>query len=326
MISATNILIVGVIVIALVYLWYGKRGQGAGSGPAALTTYTRDLTEAARRGTIDPVVGREKEVARAIEILSRRSKNNPLLLGHPGVGKTAIAEGLAVRIIKDDVPDDLRGKKVLSLDLVGLISGTKYRGEFEGRIKSLLAEVISLHRQVILFIDEIHMLAQAKGGEGSLNVSDILKPALARGELQVIGATTPEEYETYIRPDETLDRRFQPIEILEPSVEQTLGILHGIKPVYEKYHQVKYTDGALRAAIELSAAFTKKRYLPDRAIDLMDEVGAHVKINASAATKNAAGLAYAAGESVSKRGGAPGASPPTVTEEDVRKIVEDWKD
>ncbi len=286
------------------YLFFSRRRSG-GAPPSAgpmLAQFTRDLTEAARQGTIEPVVGREREIARTIEILSRKTKNNPLLLGQPGVGKTAIAEGLALKIAQGEVPDDLKGKRVLALDLTGLISDTKYRGEFEKRVKGLLAELAAAHRHIILFIDEVHTLAQAKGAEGSLNVSDIFKPALARGDLMVIGATTPEEYEQYLRHDETLDRRFQSIMIPEPSPEETLTILQGIRPVYEAFHHVRYADEALQAAIDLSDEFAGKRFLPDRAIDLIDEAGARVKI---------------------LRPGA--ADAPEVTAEDIRAVVEEEK-
>ena len=325
--TSQTLLLVAIAVAALLYYFYSKnRGASptGGDSRAILAKFTRDLTEAARRQTIEPVVGRESEIARTIEILSRRTKNNPLLLGEPGVGKTAIAEGLAVKIVRGEVPDELKSKRVLSLDLVNLISDTKYRGEFEKRVKALVDEIIAAKRQVILFIDEVHMLAQAKGAEGSLNVADVLKPALARGELQVIGATTPGEYETSIHPDETLDRRFQPILVPEPSPEETLRILRGIRQVYEKYHRVHYTDEALTAAISLSEEFAKKRFLPDRAIDLIDEAGARVKIAASKTASGAVGLAHAAGERVRKQQEDAGRVP-DVTADDVRQVVEEWK-
>jgi ATP-dependent Clp protease ATP-binding subunit ClpA len=279
----TSIIIIVVLVAGGVYYYLKKKKDDVGGGASGgvLITYTRDLTEAARQEKIDPVIGRQHEIDRVVEILSRKSKNNPLLIGPPGVGKTAIAEGLALKIVNKQVPDALAEKRVMSLDLPSMIAGTKYRGEFEKRIKGLLEEITASRTEIILFIDEVHMLAQAKGAEGAINVSDIIKPALARGELHVIGATTQKEYETSIQPDETLDRRFQPVMVNEPSHEETLEVLRGIRSIYEKFHGVRYTDEALTAAIDLSAQFAKKRYLPDRAIDLMDEAGAHVKIRAA---------------------------------------------
>jgi len=314
----------GIALVAATYAFMSKKAGGATGSRSILTSFTRDLTDAAAKGTLSPVVGRESEIARAIEILSRRTKNNPLLLGEPGVGKTAIAEGLALKIVQGDVPQDLRGKRVLALDLVGLMSDTKYRGEFEKRLKSLVDEIVAAHRNVILFIDEVHMLAQAKGAEGSLNIADVLKPALARGEMQVVGATTPEEYDVSIRPDETLDRRFQPILVPEPSHEETMIILRGIRDVYGKYHRVTYTDDALKAAIDLSVEFAAKRFLPDRAIDLIDEAGARVKIESSKRAEVAARMAFRAGEQVRNKAPDP-AHVPEVTEDDIRRIVDEWK-
>jgi ATP-dependent Clp protease ATP-binding subunit ClpA len=264
-----------------------------------LANFTRDLTDAAKKGMIQPVVGRSQEVARTIEILCRKTKNNPLLLGEPGVGKTAITEGLAVSIARGEVPDILKNKRLLALDLTSLISDTKYRGEFEKRVRGLVEEVRAAGRQVILFIDEIHMLAQARGAEGSLNVADILKPALARGELLVIGATTPGEYRQYI----TLDRRFQPILVPEPSEAESLILLKGIRDIYGKFHGVRYDDQALELAVKLSKEFAPTRFLPDRAIDLVDEAGARVKIEASHGARHAAALAYFAGEDAANRRG-----------------------
>lgn len=322
--SPSGIFIV-VAVIALAYAAYSsKRGSSSNGARDILAAFTRDLTDAAQKGTLSPVIGRESEIERTIEILSRRTKNNPLLLGEPGVGKTAIAEGLALRMVQGQVPEDLKTKRVLALDLVGLMSDTKYRGEFEKRIKALVDEIVSTHRSVILFIDEVHMLSQAKGSEGSLNIADVLKPALARGELQVIGATTPEEYETSIHPDETLDRRFQAITIPEPTPEETMKILIGIRDVYEKFHNVRYTDDALMAAIVYSSEFAKKRFLPDRAIDLVDEAGARVKIHSSEKHIHAVGLAFTAGEMARKKTHDPNEIP-EVTEADMQQIIEEWK-
>ncbi len=283
--SLSPITIVGVIlVIGALILWdRAKKGKSSpipGAGSSILETYTNDLTKAAEEGHLDPVIGRENEIERVIHILSRRRKNNPLLLGEPGVGKTAIIEGLARRIHKGYVPDTLKNKRVLSLDLTGIISGTKYRGEFEKRMQQLTSEIESMGRKIILFIDEMHMIEQASGAEGAMNVSDILKPALARGDLQAVGATTWKEYEKFIKPDDALNRRFQPVLVGEPTNEDTFAILKGIKNVYEKFHHVTIPDETLMSAITLSEAITD-RYLPDKALDLLDEASAKVSIDAA---------------------------------------------
>ena len=256
-----------------------KLGGGASSA-RVLDIYTVDLTAKAKKGEIDPVVGREEEIERMIQILSRRKKNNPILIGAAGVGKTAIVEGLALRIVTSDVPLSLRDKRVLALNLADMIGGTKYRGEFEERVKKLVDEIIIQRRNIILFIDEIHTLIQTKGTEGAMNVGDILKPALARGELQSIGATTTEEYAKYFKTDEALVRRFQIVEVGEPTPEQTIEILKGIKKEYEDHHRVEFTDEAIEAAVTLSHQYIKGRLLPDKAIDLMDEAGAMVNLKA----------------------------------------------
>lgn len=245
-----------------------------------LDRFAIDFTEKARRGGFDPIIGRDKEVEKTIQILSRRGKNNVLLVGDPGVGKTAIAEGLAQRIVLGDVPDHLDNKRVLSLEISNLLSGTKYRGEFEERAQAIVREIIASNRTIILFIDEIHSLIQSKGTEGSVNFTDILKPALARGDMQMIGATTFAEYEQYIRTDSSLERRFQPVEILEPSDDQALAILRGVKDKYRDYHKVEFTDEALKAAVAITKKLVKERKLPDKAIDAMDEAGAMVRVNA----------------------------------------------
>lgn len=258
-----------------------KRTPGAGGGntPApTLARYCRDLTSQAQAGKLDPVIGRTQEIERVIQVLSRRTKNNPVLVGKPGVGKTAIAEGLALAIIAGKVPHVLREKKVLALDLPGLISGTKYRGEFEQRLKKISDEIIAADRKIILFIDEIHTLAEAGGAEGAIDADDILKPALARGDLQVIGATTSEEYKQFIQKDITLDRRLHPILVDEPTPEETKVILQGIRKKYEQFHKVRITDEAIDAVIEFSAKFIKDKSFPDKAIDLMDEAASKVSI------------------------------------------------
>ena len=235
-----------------------------------LAEFTRDLTEAARAGKLDPVIGREKEIQRVIQILSRRTKNNPVLIGEPGVGKTAIAEGLAERIASGDVPEELLDKKILSLDLSGMVAGTKYRGEFEERIKNTLAEVKKAGN-VILFIDELHTIVGAGSAEGAVDAANIIKPALGRGEIRVIGATTLNEYRKYIEKDAALERRFQPVTVNEPNIEDTLKILQGIAHYYEQFHGVSIPQGVLRQAVLLSERYITDRYLPDKAIDLIDE-------------------------------------------------------
>ena len=244
----------------------------------ALARYGKDLTDLARRGKMDPVIGRNEEVRRVIQVLSRRTKNNPVLIGDPGVGKTAIAEGLAQRIASGDVPESLKEKQVLSLDLGALIAGAKYRGEFEDRLKAVLKEIAEANGQIILFIDELHTLVGAGGAEGAMDASNMLKPALARGELRCIGATTLDEYRKYVEKDAALERRFQPVFIGEPSVEDTIAILRGLKERYEVHHGVKIQDAALVAAATLSQRYIADRFLPDKAIDLMDEAASKLRI------------------------------------------------
>jgi ATP-dependent Clp protease ATP-binding subunit ClpC len=243
-------------------------------GSSTLGQYSRDLTDAAKRGELDPVIGRSAEVERVVSILARRSKNNPVLIGEPGVGKTAIVEGLAQRIALGDVPAALREKRVLALSLGPLVAGTKYRGEFEGRVKRILDEIKRAGRDIILFIDELHTLVGAGAAEGSLDLSSMIKPELARGELQCIGATTFDEYRKYIESDAALERRFQPVQVNEPSIEQTVAILRGLRPKYAAHHNVQIDDEALEAAAALAARYIADRYLPDKAIDVVDEAAA----------------------------------------------------
>ena len=248
-----------------------------------LEEFTRDLTEAARQGKLDPVIGRDKEIQRVVQILSRRAKNNPVLIGEPGVGKTAIAEGLAQRIAAADVPEELLNKKLLSLDLSGMVAGTKYRGEFEERIKNALDEV-KKDGNVILFIDELHTIVGAGSAEGAVDAANILKPALSRGEIRVIGATTLNEYRKYIEKDAALERRFQPVTVGEPTPEDTIAILKGLRDKYEAHHKLTITDEALEAAVTLSRRYISDRFLPDKAIDLMDEAASQVRMKAESAS------------------------------------------
>ena len=253
-------------------------GEDSVGNTPMLDKYSRDLTRMAAAGKLDPVIGRETEIGRIIQILSRRTKNNPCLIGEPGVGKTAIVEGLAQRIVEGTVPETIAGKRVLVLDLSGMVAGSKYRGEFEERIKKVIAEVMD-HPGVLLFIDELHTIIGGGGAEGAMDASNILKPSLARGEIQIIGATTIAEYRKYIEKDTALERRFQPVTVDEPTEEETLEILRGLRPYYEKHHQVKITDDALDAAVHMSVRYLNDRFLPDKAIDLIDEAAAKVRLN-----------------------------------------------
>ena len=273
-----------------------------------LDLYAKDLTKLAAEGKLDPVVGRSHEIQRVIQILSRRTKNNPVLIGNSGVGKTAIVEELANEIAKGEVPDLLKEKRVLALDLSGLVAGTKYRGEFEKRLKAVMDEIIAAKRNIILFIDELHTLAEAGEATGAINASDILKPALARGELQAVGATTPSDYEKSIVKDVTLERRFQPIHINEPSADQTINILKGLRPRYEKYHQVRISNEAIESAVKLSGQCLKDRYFPDKAIDLVDEAAAKVRLSA---------VTHPEKYKEEK---------PLVTEKDIGEIISEWSE
>lgn len=254
----------------------GKR-QAAPKSTPTLDSLAKDLTESAREGEIDPVIGRDKEIERVIQVLSRRTKNNPVLIGEPGVGKTAIAEGLAHKIVTNEIPETLRDKRVMTLDMGTVVAGTKYRGEFEDRLKKVMDEIREADN-VILFIDELHTLIGAGGAEGAIDASNILKPSLARGELQCIGATTLDEYRKYIEKDAALERRFQPIQVDEPNLEETVQILEGLRDRYEAHHRVTITDEAIEAAASLSDRYITDRYLPDKAIDLIDEAGSKVRL------------------------------------------------
>ncbi|MDV6377325.1 ATP-dependent Clp protease ATP-binding subunit [Sporosarcina sp. GW1-11] len=255
----------------------GSTANSASAATPTLDSLARDLTEIAREGTLDPVIGRSKEIMRVIEVLARRTKNNPVLIGEPGVGKTAIAEGLAQQVVNNEVPEILRDKRVMTLDMGTVVAGTKYRGEFEDRMKKVMEEIRQAGN-IILFIDELHTLIGAGGAEGAIDASNILKPSLARGELQCIGATTLDEYRKYIEKDAALERRFQPIQVDEPTVDETIQIIKGLRDRYEAHHRVKITDEAVEAAAKMSDRYISDRFLPDKAIDLIDEAGSKVRL------------------------------------------------
>lgn len=306
----TQLLYFVILMAILPVVWYLYRQTGASSGASALlgsgsvlSRYSRNLTLMAIEKKLDPVIGRDHEISRVVQILSRRNKNNPVLVGNAGVGKTAIAEGLALRIASQEVPSSLYDKKVLALDLTGILAGTKYRGEFEQRLKKITDEIASAKRSIILFIDEIHILAEAGEAEGAINAADILKPLLSRGELQVVGATTKDEYLKFIKKDKTLDRRLQPVFVAEPTAAQTEKILQGIKTVYENYHGVKISDAAIKEAINATKNLKEKSY-PDKAIDALDEASSQVHID----------LISAKGKKRAKE----------VTANDIKRVVAEW--
>src|SRR5215468_7755989 len=256
----------------------GATGEAAPSTSLVLDQFGRNLTQAAREGKLDPVIGRQKEIERVMQVLSRRTKNNPVLIGEPGVGKTAVVEGLAQHIVKGEVPETLKDKQLYTLDLGALVAGSRYRGDFEERLKKVLKE-IRTRGDIILFIDEIHTLVGAGAAEGAIDAASILKPMLARGELQTIGATTRDEYRKYLEKDAALERRFQPIEVAEPTVTHTIEILKGLRDRYEAHHRVTYTDEAIVAAANLADRYISDRFLPDKAIDLIDEAGARLRLS-----------------------------------------------
>ncbi len=271
-------IVIGVIAFLLEQKKNNSDISSRGSGKRLLDRYSTNYTQMARDGELPPFVGRQKEVEHLVQVLSRKTKNNALLLGKPGVGKTAVVERLALLITQDTVPESLTNKEVIALDLASLVAGTKYRGELEKRIDTLRKEFQASEKSVILFIDEIQQLAQAKGVEGGLNPGDILKPELSRGRLQIIGATTYADYEKYIIPEESLERRFQPIHVHEPSREEAIQIIEGVQEVFGKFHKVQYTASALEAIVDLSKEHIHKRYLPDKAIDVLDESGVRARL------------------------------------------------
>lgn len=305
--------IASLLIGAFVFSFLRAR-KSTGGGGKAPSRFTTDMTHRAEEGLLDAFSGREEEIERTIHIIMRRSKNNPLLIGQPGVGKTAIVEGLAIRIAKGDVPPALAKKRVLALDLSAMVSDTKYRGELESRLKGLIQQLEALQGQAILFIDEIHMLTQIGKSEGSLNISDVLKPALSRGDVQVIGATTWSEYEQFIKPDQALDRRFQPVLVDEPTRPEAEEILRGLRPAYEGFHNVSITDAAIETAVRVSDELIKDRYLPDKAIDLIDEAAAKVAIEASRRHKVPMGLIHAASMEKTEK----------VDAKDVQEVADQW--
>lgn len=286
------LLVVIVLAIMVIVFWFVQRkekdnisnlfsGHISGGKTPMLDRFSRDLTRAAREGKIDPLIGRTEEIRRMIQILSRRTKNNAILVGQSGTGKTALAEGLAVTIASGKVPEAIKSKRVLALNLGGMLAGTQYRGEFEQRMKVVTDEISAAGRSIILFIDEIHNLSQAGEAQGAIGAANLLKPALARGDVQAVGATTVGEYYKYIIKDTSLERRFQPVMVKEPSEEETVKILLGLRKKYEDHHKVEISDGIVKAIVELSGKYLTDRYFPDKAVDLMDEAASKVKLEAT---------------------------------------------
>jgi len=324
MINITSVVFSLIVVGIVLYFFKNKKLLSFNSSQQHtknLDMFAADLTVQAKQGSIDPVIGREEEINRVTQILTRRTKNNVILVGQPGVGKTAVVEGIAGRIASGDVPRVLSNKRVLLLQVAELLAGTKYRGEFEQRVKGIVQEIRNSNRSIILFIDEIHTITQTKGTEGAVNLSDILKPALARGDLQLIGATTQKEYELYIHPDESWDRRFQVVAVDEPSSKESIKILQGIKKNYEEFHEVKISDDAVRAAVSLSKKYIKGRRLPDKAIDIMDEAAAMVNVAKGSEHHPVAGILHAASKKSSEE---KQTNISTVTVTHIKEVVAEW--
>lgn len=316
--SVVFVAIAGLIVVAYVYQY---RKNKSPKQTQDLASFTLDLTARARDGKLEPVIGMEEVIERLIHVIARKTKNNPLIIGEPGVGKTAAVEGLAQRIAAGTVPENFRGKTLLALSLADLMSGTKYRGELEKRLREFLQHLENEPRKYILFIDEIHMLEQARGSEGSLDIADIFKPALSRGELQIIGATTWREYEKFLKPDQAIDRRFQPVLVEEPSRETAIRILDGVKETYEKFHGVCIPRETLDAAVDASMKFIHDRFLPDKAFDVIDEACAKVAIESSRPHAAALGLIHAAS---AKAKNECQLAAKIVTPEDILDVAEQW--
>lgn len=314
-----------VVLIALIaigiYVYLRDTREERGEHDHDELDLTTDLTELAKAGKLPKVIGMDEVVERLIHVIARKQKNNPLLIGEPGVGKTAAIEGLAERIVAGNVPTSFKGKKILRLNLSVLLAGTKYRGELERRLQKLLHSLETENRDTILFIDEIHMIQQARGSEGALDIADILKPALSRGEIQIVGATTWKEYEQYLKPDGAIDRRFQPVLVEEPSRDSAVQILTGAKDSYEQYHGVCIPHLSIEKAVDTSMQFVHDRFLPDKAFDIIDEACAKVSIEAGQAEHAAAlGLLHGASQYASECGGAV----PIVTEADVEAVAKQW--
>lgn len=318
--SNETLIAIGFIAIclgALTWRWYHRKPVAAKTE----TDFTVDLTDLAAKGKLEKVIGMEEVIERVLHVIARKQKNNPLIIGEPGVGKTAVVEGLAQRIVNNQVPVAFRDKRILSLNLADVMAGTKFRGELEGRLRALLKRLEDDPRKYILFIDEIHMLEQARGSEGALDIADVLKPALSRGELQVIGATTWAEYQSHIKPDAALERRFQPVLVEEPSRDTTVAILKGVKGDYEKFHGVCILDETIEVAVDQSIHFIRDRFLPDKALDVIDEACAKVAVETAMSHGASLGLLHAAAAKAKTE--CPNGSA-TVKPEDVIAIAEQW--
>lgn len=316
-----SILVIAILLGFAGYLYYSQKKQQPKS--ESVNTLLTDLTEKAKQGRIAPAFGVDPAIERIMHVLARKQKNNPLLIGNPGVGKTAVVEAFAKKIADKSLPEAFHDKKILSLNLADLLAGTRYRGELEGRLRALLEQLEKNPRENILFIDEIHMIQQARGSEGSLDIADIIKPALSRGDLHIIGATTWDEYQKYIKSDSALERRFQPVLIEEPSRDEAIQILNNAKPSYESYHQVQIDDAAIVAAVDQSIAFIKDRFLPDKALDLIDEASAAVSLESLSPAQTAA-FALLHGASKHAVNTCP-INERRVTAEHISVIIDQWK-